>query len=215
MEQAQRDAVLLTLKITLFAFIITSPFYNLGSALAFLDNVFAKMLILSLIVGASFVDLQLAIILAIAFFILMMSFNYRVVASKSTGAPAPPRTKEVISPHEPIRTTYPSLLDAGITPAFSGMVIPHNPIDVPTTSIPHVDATPTEDKPSMGLVMQNMYEFPPAECQAPREASDSFMNESIMTYYLDEKIKPYEDFIAQLTNEELLESVSNGAYLGS
>jgi hypothetical protein len=80
------------------------------------------------------------------------------------------------------------------------------PVPLPPDHIPDVNSE---------HVMQTMYEFPPAQCDTPHEANDSYMNETIMTYYLDEKIKPYEDFISQLTNEELLEAVSNGAYIGA
>jgi len=67
--------------------------------------------------------------------------------------------------------------------------------------------------PSDSMVMQNMYEFPDARCVAPRSENDATMNDKVITYFLDDKIKPYEEFIAQLTSKELLDSVSNGAYI--
>lgn len=77
----------------------------------------------------------------------------------------------------------------------------------------HQGLPPEHDRPSDEMVMQNMYEFPDARCVAPRETDDATLNDKVITYFLDEKIKPYEEFIAQLTNHELLDSVSNGAYI--
>lgn len=198
-----QDTIIISLKISLFIFIITSPFYNVGSAFSFLNNIFAKIILLGLIIAATFFDLQLAIIMAIAFFILMMNLNNQVI-SKPTLAPT-------LSPHEPIFSTYPHDV-AQLTPAFSAD--PVFPFAEDTAQpFQHIPVEESDSKHE--LVMQNMYEFPPAECNTPKESNDAYMNQSMMGYYLDEKIKPYEDFVSQLTSEELLDSVSNGAYLVS
>ena len=215
----QLHIVLLASKVALFAFIITSPFYNVGQVFTFMNNIFAKIFLLGLIVAASFVDLQLAIILAIAFFILMLNLNNEII--KPTALLRSPSASSV-NPQEPLFSTYPFDVQT-LTPAFSADTVtsPKTGLE-PLPPLQNLAAIQQQQKKgadvqelSKELVMQNMYEFPAAECETPREATDEYMNQTIMTYYLDEKIKPYEEFITQLTNEELLQSVSNGAYLGS
>jgi hypothetical protein len=215
----QLHTVLLAAKVALFAFIITSPFYNVGQVFSFMNNIFAKIFLLGLIVAASFVDLQLAIVLAIAFFILMLNLNNEII--KPSALLRSPSASSV-NLHESLLSTYPFDVQT-LTPAFSADTIttptPKTGLE-PLPPLQNLAAIPQKkgadvEELSKELVMQNMYDFPPAECETPREATDAYMNQTIMTYYLDEKIKPYEEFITQLTNEELLQSVSNGAYLGS
>lgn len=214
----QLPMVLLAAKVALFAFIVTSPFYNVGQVFSFMNNIIVKVFLLGLIVAASFVDLQLAIVLAIAFFILMLNLNNEII--KPSALLRSPSASSSVNPHEPLFSTYPFDVQT-LTPAFSADTItsPKTGLE-PLPPLQNLAAIPQKkgadvEELSKELVMQNMYEFPSAECETPREATDAYMNQTIMTYYLDEKIKPYEEFITQLTNEELLQSVSNGAYLGS
>jgi hypothetical protein len=167
-------------------------------------------------------DMQLALVAAIAFFILMLHFN-TVKVSKTQdsdaykqglhglhglhgldGLQAGSLTGSVAAP-----------LDAPLDHVNDDM-LPQPSINADTITVPPVPVEPLpriEQGPSEARVMHNMYEFPEVKCKAPVEATDAYMNEGVEQYYLDAKIKPYEDFISQLTNEELLESVSNGAFL--
>lgn len=228
------DQVILAAKIVVFAFIITSPFYNVGNVFSFANNVAMKVLLLFLIIGASFVDLQLAIIMAIAFFIIMINMNNVTISSASPSSQ--------VLPYKPLPTTTVSPLRSPSSYATNDLVspfervypaLPNQTIDLPVFDAEYVPATaplppahashashasqpiaqPPVHNSSDDHVMQNMYEFPNAECNTPRELNDHLVNESLIQYFIDDKIKPYEDFISQLTNEELLESVSNGAFI--
>ena len=66
--------VLTFLKVIVFLYIIISPFFNY-SYVSFLNTLFAKVLLLALIVVASFIDLQLAVLLTLAFLILIINLN--------------------------------------------------------------------------------------------------------------------------------------------
>jgi hypothetical protein len=195
------DLILLSSKIAIFTFIITSPFYNVAETFAFANNIIVKVLFLALIVGVTFIDLQLAILLAIAFFILMMNLNNNVVINATAPAPAYAYAHSPAAYSDAVTPYFDSEDDGSFGASITVPPVPLPPDHIPETNSEHV--------------MQTMYEFPPAQCDTPHEANDSYMNETIMTYYLDEKIKPYEDFISQLTNEELLDAVSNGAYIGA
>jgi hypothetical protein len=164
---------MLAIKLVVFVFIVTSPFYDGAKVFAFAKNDLVKFLLLLIVIGLAFVDLQLAILAAIAFFIILIYTLPTVVTAKELPPLQPMYTAPLLAP----------------------------------ASIIHQEE---EDKPD---VPQTMYDFPDARCSVPVEANDAYVNESINNHYLDEKIKPYEQYIAQLTNEEFLESVSNAAYL--
>jgi hypothetical protein len=171
---------MLAIKLVVFVFIVTSPFYDGAKVFAFAKNDLVKFLLLLVVIGLAFVDLQLAILAAIAFFIILIYTLPTVVTAKE------------LPPLQPLYTA---------------------PLLAPA-SIIHEE----EDKADFTEVIQRdvpqtMYDFPDARCSVPVEANDAYVNESINNHYLDEKIKPYEQYIAQLTNEEFLESVSNAAYL--
>lgn len=63
------------IKVLLFLFIIIAPALDF-TKVKFMDNIIIKILILLLIIAACFIDFQLAIILTIAFFILLININY-------------------------------------------------------------------------------------------------------------------------------------------
>lgn len=221
----------IVVKLALFVFIVTSPFYNVGSVFSFLDNILAKIVILLLIVAASFADMQLALVAAIAFFILMLHFNTSKVSNKQQVplvglAPVDmtfqhamsdiPRLGHNLETSPIVDIVYPNQKGQMTQSQSQARAQMHPGYDLETISMPPVpiDALPSvEQGMSSAKVMHNMYEFPEVKCKAPVEANDAFMNETMVNYYLDPKIKPYEDFISQLTNEDLLDSVSNGAFL--
>ena len=206
-------------KLTLFVFIVTSPFFNVGSAFSFLDNIVAKVVLLLLIVAASFSDMQLALVAAIAFFILMLHFNTSTVYNTKIQNTNVKNTNVQNTKFAPVDTSFQHVMsdDAQrLGHNLAAQAQMHPGYDLETISMPPVpiEALPSvEQGSSSSKVMHNMYEFPEVKCKAPVEANDAFMNETMANYYLDPKIKPYEDFISQLTNEDLLDSVSNGAFL--
>jgi hypothetical protein len=175
---------MLAIKLVVFVFIVTSPFYDGAKVFAFAKNDLVKFLLLLVVIGLAFVDLQLAILAAIAFFIILIYTLPTVVTAKELPPPKPLYTAPLLAP----------------------------------ASVIYQEPEEEEDKPDFIEVIQRdvpqtMYDFPDTRCSVPVEANDAYVNESINNHYLDEKIKPYEQYISQLTNEEFLESVSNAAYL--
>lgn len=177
---------MMVIKLIVFVFIVTSPFYDGAKVFAFAKNDLVKFLLLLVVIALAFVDLQLAILAAIAFFIILIYTLPTVVTAKE------------LPPLQPLYTAPASIIQQE----------------------PEGDSEEDseEDQPDFiediqRDVPQTMYDFPDTRCSVPVEANDAYVNESINNHYLDEKIKPYEQYIAQLTNEEFLESVSNAAYL--
>lgn len=83
-----KDArALLAAKVAFFVYILLSPFVD-HRAVAFLNALPAKILLLAIIVGASFVDLQLAIIMTLAFLILIINLNKEAIFGiRNAGVP--------------------------------------------------------------------------------------------------------------------------------
>jgi hypothetical protein len=216
--------ILLIAKIVLFAFIISSPFYNVAEVFSFMDNAFMKITILIFIVGCSFIDLQLAIVLAVAFFILVMSMNATYVkkAVYTNNVPSDnrmlPSSSDIVSSAAPLdgpnEGPNEGPNDGFVADEMTATSSPYVHVEQAFEPMTHVPMPEQEySDQSSPMVMQNMYEFPDARCVAPRTENDASMNDKVITYFLDDKIKPYEEFIAQLTSKELLDSVSNGAYI--
>lgn len=81
--------VLTAAKVAFFIYIILSPFID-HKYISFLNTTFAKVILLVLIVVVSFVDLQLAIIMTLAFLVLIVNLNKDVIFGvKKTSAPMP------------------------------------------------------------------------------------------------------------------------------
>lgn len=72
------DKALIAAKIAFFVYIVLSPFIN-HKPIAFLNSLLAKITLLVIIVGVSFVDLQLAIVMTLAFLILIINLNKEVI----------------------------------------------------------------------------------------------------------------------------------------
>lgn len=72
------DKMLLVAKIAFFVYIVLSPFIN-HAPISFLNTLVAKILLLAIIVGASFADLQLAIVMTLAFLILIINLNKEAI----------------------------------------------------------------------------------------------------------------------------------------
>lgn len=249
-----QDVFFITLKTLLFLFILSSPFYNVHDVFYFLNNLPAKILLLALIVVSSFIDLQLAIIMAISFFILLMSFNHNVSQGMQLPSVKNVRYTRSIIPITPspykkasqcnmsasydlndiqekdtnINMCISNRLDGSVDDAYkiypghtmqynvnemqakdNGFIPPpHGYLDTTLASIQKYDTLPDIDT---SKAMHTMYEFPDVQCNTPKEANNEYMNNAQVNYTLDERIKPYEDFISQITDMSALDSLSNAA----
>jgi hypothetical protein len=83
--------VLVVAKVAVIFYILVSPFINYQHA-RFMNAAIVKFLIIIGIVGACFVDFQLAILMTIAFVILMINMNTDIIAKAAA--------KNVAKPHD-------------------------------------------------------------------------------------------------------------------
>ena len=90
------DKALLVAKIAFFVYIVLSPFIN-HKPISFLNTLPAKILLLIIIVGVSFVDLQLAIIMTLAFLIPIINLNKEAIFGIKHAPMGPPGLSEHFS----------------------------------------------------------------------------------------------------------------------
>lgn len=76
--QKKQEQVMLALKIAVFAYIVLSPFLD-HRAVTFLNSVGSKIFMIVLIVIASFIDLQLAILMTLGLLVLVINLNKDVI----------------------------------------------------------------------------------------------------------------------------------------
>lgn len=184
-----QNTLLLSIKVIIFAFIITSPFYNVGATFSVFDNIFAKVLLLGLVIVASFVDMQLAIIMAIALFIMLMSINNEVINK------AKPETKQAVASNAKL-DTQPTVSMEDVNEQLHATPAHAMQVPLPAPAAAHFSSV-----------------APYVHEEGANEATKSDMNQTIIGYYLDNRIKPYEDLITQITSKQLLDSVSTSAVL--
>jgi len=156
--------ILQIIKILLLIYILISPFINYK----FLSvaNIFTfKLIFIILIAVISFIDLQLAILMTLAFLILVINLNMPALVKTNTTLP----TNPVFSNNQTFEN-------------FS-IGIPFEP------------------------VTETISEFPD-KCDGIKKFDDEDMNTNMYNIYIDPKIKPYENFIRQLSSPELIEKAS-------
>lgn len=175
---------LLILKLFVFFYIVTSPLINHKKYIPFMNTLPAKITIVILIILAGFYDIQLSILLAIALFVMIINFNNNLISSVK-----PPSAiiktqqeqkvaKKIVEIEDPESSNY-------------------------TTTYAHPDLKNKEDKPDVvPYIGETIHEFPTSACGAPFE--DTTMSKDLLTYFIDEKTKPYETYIRQLTNGNYL-----------
>jgi len=128
-------------KLLVFSYIVLSPFINY-KYISFLNTILAKMLFIIIIVGVTFYDLQLAILLTLALLVLVINLN-------STRLPK----KEHFVP-----------------------------------------------------IMTPISEFPQENCATAETAVSEPVSNHLYNLYVDPKIKPYEEYVMQLSPPESVES---------
>jgi len=84
-KMQMNENILTVIKIAFFMYIILSPFINY-KYLTYLNNVCIKVILLVIIVTVSFIDLQLAIIMTLAFLILIINLNSTLIFGSKTEA---------------------------------------------------------------------------------------------------------------------------------
>ena len=203
-----KDMFFLVLKVLIFLYIIASPFIN-PKNLSLLNTISIKLLILILIVVSAFYDLQLAILLTIGFFVLLINFNRQQFSSLLPGSSAP---VQVVIPTPQVPVTHLSQV---------------TPETIPRKILPEITEKPTDNllvaRTPLAIQMQDnitqviapyngdvAYEFPNEKCNT-KPFEDTSISNHLINYYIDPKVKPYEVYIRMLTSSENLESAQTNS----
>lgn len=183
------EIFLLIIKVTVFFYIIISPLIDHRKYVPFMESYIFKVILLLLILATTFVDFQLALLLTIALFIIIINFsryNVEEVITKTNELRKVPlyvKQNEIIKPE--------TIPNQSIKPIRSP-IVPKN--------------DDMEEQIEVSYPDGNMYDFPDASCNT-KDFDNSQISDNLLTYYLDEKTKPYEIYIRMLTNAENLHNV--------
>lgn len=196
MKPADVSLALNVAKAIVFLYIIVSPFIDHQKYLSHMDNLFSKVVLLILIISVSFYDFQLAILLTIALFVMIINFNKEQI-NKIFNAPVRaasiPSTPYVISQETIERPQL--MLSPSSAPTFEQF-----------ESSQSFDLSGAQDV--MPYESDVMFKFPNATCNTRPFEADG-MSSNLISHYIDPKIKPYEVYISMMTNQEKLDNAQN------
>lgn len=201
-----KDMFFLVLKVLIFLYIIASPFIN-PKNLSLLNTIPVKVLLLVLIVASAFYDFQLAILLTIAFFVLLINFNRQQFSSLLPGSSPVPVAMAPV----PVAVAQ----------------LPITSETIPRKILPEITEKPTDNllvaRTPLAIQMQDnitqviapytgetAYEFPNEKCNT-KPFEDTSISNHLINYYIDPKVKPYEVYIRMLTSSENLESAQTNS----
>lgn len=200
--QKNKEMFFLVLKVLIFLYIIASPFIN-PKNLSLLNTIPIKLIILILIVISAFYDFQLAILITIGFFVLIINFNRQqfstLLQSESPVKLAViPMQMQVASETLP-RKVLPEITEQKPT---DNLLVARTPLAIQMQD--NINATIA---PYSGDVA---YEFPNEKCNT-KPFEDTSISNHLINYYIDPKVKPYEVYIRMLTSSDNLESVQTNS----
>lgn len=190
MKPADVSLALNVAKSIVFLYIVLSPFIDHHKYLHHMDNLIAKVIMLILIVSVSFYDFQLAILLTIALFVMIINFNKEQINKIFN---MPPKTASIpATPYVIAQETIekPQLM---LSPAST---LTFEPFDVHAAQ----EVMPYES--------DIMFKFPDATCNTKPFETDG-MSANLISHYIDPKIKPYEVYISMMTNQDKLDDAQN------
>jgi len=147
-------------KLVLLALIVTVPFIDYNKYLKVFDATLVKVMMLLLIAGVSFYNMEAAILLTILFFLILINGNTETIKH--------------------ISHFY----------ATKGAPLWEGQAAEPETFI--------------------MTQFPDNDCKITKQTLEPA---NPFGFFVDDKIKPYENFIKMITDEKNLEAASNGKVL--
>jgi hypothetical protein len=159
-----------------------------------------KIAFIGLIFLSAFIDFQISILLAIAFFVSMINLNRDQILSSI--AMTTVTTQQETPPPKPAYL-YNSNKDFE-----NSFTYPENSM-IQTNKLDKMDKLYKAD--IVPYVGETMHNFPEVACNTKR-FEDTEISKDMMTYFIDEKTKPYEVYIRMLTNDENLRNVQNNTF---
>lgn len=209
---------ILIVKIALLLYIVSSPLWN-HSYISFANHLIVKIALLGVIIGVAFIDIQLAIICMIAFLVMIVNLNKAQLKDLSNKASVLQESMSSAKSFE-----FPSLTstfeDSQSTPRIgdtmsSSELLPITPPLSSAHAMPHEmphemshDKQVNEEQHVPNSIPQVMTDFPQPYCGDTKIRPMEISN-NINAYFLDEKTKPYEEFIKALSPEESLKLIQS------
>ncbi len=206
-----KETALLVSKVLIFLYIITSPFIDHVKYLSIFNTITFKILILILIVITSFIDIQLAILLTIAFFVMIINFNKSQISKLFVNQPqvetqSQPQLQAQLQPQsQPIISS----LHNNIEEEQSKVTL--SPALLKTDVGGHIPTLRSSIDTSLSVVPytgETLYDFPDATCNT-KPFEDTGISKDLIGHYIDPKVKPYEVYIRMLTNGDNLEKAQS------
>jgi hypothetical protein len=201
--------ILVSAKVAFFVYILISPFFNY-THVSFMNNMFIKILMLGIIIAASFVDLQLAIIMTLAFLVLIINLNKDVIFGIKQNMPMITLSTPLVMAEMPVMNGGPGMSGMPGGPVMSGM--PGGPVMSGGPGGPGVTGVSEHFSVNVPIETDNLIEFPD-KCDKVTKEKGQISN-NLYDLYIDPKIKPYEMYIRQLSNPSTVDEASESKILG-
>ena len=189
---------LMVAKAVVFLYIVLSPFIDHQKHLKSLDHIAVKVLILILIVIVSFFDFQLAVLLTIALFVMIINFNKDTLSRvfKNQNSLSLPASPYVLQQEQ---STAP-LMQVPVVTRTTSLEPFNDDAAEGSQGVPQEDVMP--------YTSDIMFNFPDATCNT-KPFQEQGLNTNILSHYIDPKIKPYEVYIKMMTSEQQLASIQD------
>lgn len=201
---------LLVIKILIFIYIIISPFIS-HSWLSCVNATPIKVILLIIIVLLSFIDLQLAVLSMIAFFILLVNLNKQDLFKMNTDIKD---IKDIIKDKD--------IKDIQNIQDIKDIKVIQNIQDIPIIQDNSIETMVNKKEqmirgqsfPLPEIVEQfenknqTIYNFPQPYCNTT-EYEPNLISNGIYIYSIDNRTKPYEEYIRKLSPEKSLELIQS------
>lgn len=180
--------LLLVVKLIVLSYIVVSPFIN-NQWLFPLHSLAFKIMLLVLIIAVSFIDLQLAVLLMVAFLIMIINLNKNDITklSKQESTYAPSFKEHMVR----------------------GLSVYPMPSDIEQHSI-ESERSISEDftqQQAPPKISQTMYQFPAPYCKGVAHVDPYQISDNAFLYSTDDRTKPYEEYIRTLSPDTSLENI--------
>ena len=197
--------LLLIVKLLVLAYICISPFLSHKALLPFASTPI-KIIFLVIIIAVSFIDLHLAILLMVAFLVMIINLNKYELDRLQTTKPSRYPNSTMQEHNWQVKEHM-----------ARGQTIYPQPSD---TIQPLIDAsrqnlmTPEEfSQPVSSLqgskLPQTMYDFPAPYCKGVGPTDPYSISDNLFLYSTDDRTKAYEEYIRVLSPSSSLEKIQN------
>ncbi len=183
------------LKLVIVFIILITPLFK--SQLKPFDNIIFKVVFLLILIGLSVVDLQISILLLIWFILVLIINNYGIITNKKEER----IIKEERIPPRDIENDIEQPLIENKGDLKQKVIKKVRFNDTPVFYDPPSSLSSSSSEASI-----KEYRIPSPYCPS---IDNNMLNESSLEFSLDEKTKPYEQYIKMLSSEESFRIIQN------